>query len=78
MGCNNCEAFKSLYSLYYACHKCLKGIQYVKNGEMVKNGEQTYCRNQHLDKVSKTVLGQNVENIFSKWWYGNAEFDQTV
>jgi hypothetical protein len=28
--------------------------------------------------VSKTVLGQNVENIFPKWWYGNGEFDQTV
>ncbi len=27
-------------------------------------GEQTYCRNQLLDKVPKTVLGQNVEKKF--------------
>jgi len=34
-------------------------------------GEQTYCRNDLLDKVSKTVLGHNVENIFPNWHFGS-------
>ncbi len=35
-----------------------------------KNGEQTYCQNWLLDKLSKIVLGHNVENFFLKWQYG--------
>ena len=34
-------------------------------------GEQTYCRNDLLDKVSKTVLGHNVENFFPNWHFGS-------
>jgi hypothetical protein len=41
-------------------------------------GEQTYWQNQILDKLSKTVLGQNVEKIFKiDDLVQNAEFYQT-
>ena len=34
------------------------------------NGEQTYWRNQILDKLSKTVLGQNVEKNIQNRRFG--------
>jgi hypothetical protein len=30
------------------------------------NGEQTYCRKQHFDKMPKAVLGNFAENIFQE------------
>jgi hypothetical protein len=49
----------------------LKIIVQPKTGNNICNyGEQTYCRNQLLDKLPKTVLGQNVEKIYQNWHFG--------
>jgi hypothetical protein len=38
--------------------------------EWGKKGEQPYCRNCLLEKLSKTVLGQNVENKIQNLQFG--------
>jgi hypothetical protein len=42
----------------------------VHKYQWIRKGEQPYCRNCLLEKLSKTVLGQNVENKLQNLQFG--------
>ncbi len=60
-------------------YKCQNREPPTQFFQIALNGEQTYCRNLLLDKVSKMVLGHNVEFFFQIGnLVQNVEFYQTI